>query len=533
MFVHRVLFVTQGTLTVWVRSDTGLRQAATFADDDAGFARFDRYIADRPEIKTAMLLDVIEEEFAYDSVPRLGLRDRAALLQRRAEKKFRRTPYRITMLQGKSVANPSTYDAVYSAISNHELIEPWTTVLGRHKVPLAGIYSVPLMAAREFGVLFDTAGPALFVAQHQGARIRQVFVRDGQIRSARLSQSARDGVDDFANAVVHEAVRSRRYLERTRMLGGQEALNVCIITDDAMQARIREMCDAHSLDRFSFVNMAKAAKKGRWTDIVPSTQCEILYISRLLRHRPGHSYAQSNERRYWSLRRIRSALIVTATTTAAVASCGAALLFADAWLLDEKTTTVNQQVQQLSATYRRENEVFSPIKADSEEMQLAVDAGNYILKNRVPVPWVLNQLGAVMGGYPDVRLRDLQWRVESTVEQPSKPLRRGDRPMPVVLSNVGAVHVELHAEIHPFDGNLRAAFARIDQLTRDIETRTHFSTASAVEYPFDSNTGAAVSGEIDTVRRHDAAGFTLRIRFHPGAITGEPAAAQELNDDAI
>ena len=154
-------------------------------------------------------------------------------------------------------------------------------------------------------------------------------------------------------------------------------------------------------------------------------------------------------------------------------------------------------------------------------MKLAVDTGDYILANRLPVPWVMNQLGAVLGDYPDMQVRELQWLAESAAEDNPAPQRRGDRQMPVAIPEIAAVGAVITADITPFDGDMRKAFARIDQLAADLQARTHFSRAITVEYPLNASPSAAVSGEIG-VATADYARFRIRVGYDmPGATTTE------------
>ena len=95
MAAPRAFYVTQGSLTVWSNERHGEEHALRFADSDDGLRKFDEYLGTLPEQPSFMLVDVIEEEFAVDSMPKLGIRDRKALLTRRIERKYPRTRYRL------------------------------------------------------------------------------------------------------------------------------------------------------------------------------------------------------------------------------------------------------------------------------------------------------------------------------------------------------------------------------------------------------------------------------------------------------
>ena len=83
--------------------------------------------------------------------------------------------------------------------------------------------------------------------------------------------------------------------------------------------------------------------------------------------------------------------------------------------------------------------------------------------------------------------------------------------MPVAVPEVSAVGAVLTADITPFDGDMRKAFARIDALASDLERMTRFSRAVTVEYPLNASTSAAVSGEVGVAA--DFARFRIRVTY--------------------
>ena len=217
-------------------------------------------------------------------------------------------------------------------------------------------------------------------------------------------------------------------------------------------------------------------------------------------------------------------------SVAAVCSVVAGVYFSDAWLLQHRSKEIENQLVQLTATFRRENERFDPIKADSHEMKLAVDTGDFILSNRLPVPWVMQQLGLVMGNYADIQILNLGWSAESAPQQEPQRRARPGEAMPVPVPAITAVTADITADIAPFDGNMRKAFARIDTLVAELQARTAFSDVTVVEYPLDPRPQSTLAGEIVSNGKVEAARFRLRLRF-----SVQPALATdaEMNDEAV
>ncbi len=511
MATKRAFYIVQGGLHVCELSGGEFTESRVFTDNDEGLREFDRYLDTTRMCQSVIVVDVIEEMFATDTIPKLGLRDQKALLERRTRRKYPRTPYRLPILvRGR---RGDEREVVLSAISNHELLDPWVNVMLKHQTPLTGIYSVPLMAPAVLSAFYKSTDTVLFVTQHQGTRLRQVFVRNGVVQSARLSQAPHLDDPDYATAVLNEIQRSRRYLERTRLLSPMEQLDVCMIADRRLSQSIVASAESDSPMQLHFVEPEKAGKKLYAAHNIEPDRLEGLYICRALRQRPRHSYAHSGESRYFHMSRLRRGIIAASAAAAAYLSVIAGSWLGDALQLHRESTYIDAQVSQLSETYRRENEDFGPIKADSYSMKLAVDTGDFILDQRVPVPWVMQQLGTVLGDYGDVRIQELSWRADTATAAAPTRQRPGEAPLPVPIPEITSVTVSITGSLDPFDGDMRRAFERIDELAGDLSSRTAFTDARVVEYPLDASIRSSVAGEISRDQRPEEARFQLRLVY--------------------
>jgi hypothetical protein len=299
-----------------------------------------------------------------------------------------------------------------------------------------------------------------------------------------------------------------------------EQLDVCMVADKYIADSVLENAESQSPLQFHFVSPKSAARSLGMESTPAPDRLEALYLSAAVTQRPRFNYATSGENQYWLLRRLRHAIIGTSVAASIIFSILSGWFLSDAFSLKQRNSEIEEQVAQLSETFRRENNRVNPIRADSHEMKLAVDTGDYILANRLPVPWVMQQLGFVMGDYPDVQILDLSWQAEAEATDQAPP-RRSAVKTPVPIPAITTVSAEFSAELRPFDGNLRDAFARIDALVADVAFRTAFSQVQVVEYPLDASPSSALSGEIATGKPQGAARFRLRLTFTvPTAVAG-------------
>lgn len=518
MAARRTFYVTQDELVVWHERRGGWAEEERFTSSDEGFHDFAVYLRAAADEQSLLLVDVIEEEFSADTIPKLPPRDRAALIDRRLERKYSRTPYRLGHFQGKSRAEATEQEVLYSAVSNHELLDPWLEMLTAQRTPLVGIFSVPLLAPALLAKLRKPAGNALLLTQHQGIRLRQMFLRDGKLKSARLSQSPAISDPGYGAYIFDEILRSRRYLERSRLLGGMEEIDAYMITDSDTAEAIIASDKGRVPLHFHFIKPESAARALGVAEAPPADHLEALFIASVARGRRGHNYAIRGETRYHRFALGRRLLVGTALAASMACSIVAGLNLTEAWGFRRSIAVMDQQIQQMEETFRRENERFAPVQADSHEMKLAVDTGDFILRNRLPVAWVMQQLGGVLGDFPEIQIDQLEWRAEAAgADNPTQQARRGGPPPAVPIKPVQTVRAELAAQVMPFDGDMRRAFAEIDRLAAALETRTAFERVAITQFPFDASPTSAISGEVVNLGSEQTAYFRMSLELQIGA----------------
>ena len=518
MASRRIFYVTQGSLIVFVGDP--VRPVEQFADSDEGLRRFARYIETDPDVPSHILLDVIEEVFAVETAPQLGIRDRQALLRRRARRKFPRTPYRLATYVPPRRRGDADGAAVCSAVTNRELLDLWLEPIARARVPLCGIRSVSLLGRPMLKRLFKAGGAVLLVTHHQGDKLRQIFLRDGHVQSARLSQSPPSASPDYPIAVYDEIERSRRYLERSRLLGGMEELKVCLVGNSPVVAEIERRVATDAPLSFQVMEVGGAARRLGLRTEPAEDRSEALFVALAMRSGARQGYARSGENRYHHLYRLRRSLIGAAMAASLSCSILAGGFLAEAWLLAEGSKRADLQVAQLTSALRRDNENYAPIHADSHEMKLAVDTGDYVLANRVPVAWVLQQFGAVLNEFPDVQVVELEWSATSATGTAAPGTQRRTSG-PLTVPPLATLDATVEAVLLGHDDDLRRAFARIDALAATFESRSEFDRVQVLRYPLNASPAAAISGEI--TRTAPEAGVRFRLGMSRAVAADEEA----------
>ena len=338
-------------------------------------------------------------------------------------------------------------------------------------------------------------------------------MQGGKIRSARLSQTPSPDGEDYGSSFFTEVQRSRRYLERTRLLSADDELNIYVVAHADRAERILAGIENRAEMKVHFIDPDSAGKLAGVPGDMHPDHFEALYLACCVSKKPKYRYLMRNKINYAHLARLRHAVIATAATAAVCFSIVSGIMLASGLELQDASRTIESQVNQLQETYRREHDEFQPIKADSHEMKLAVDTGDYILRNTLPVSWVMQQIGTVMGQHSDMHIDGLSWEVEATQDTDSNNTaqRPNDRQMPVNIPAIAAVYANLNGQIRPYDGDLRDAFAKIEELASSLESRTAFENVVVTEFPIDPRPQASVSGEVNVRGEVPPAEFSIRL----------------------
>ncbi|MFK7964130.1 MAG: hypothetical protein AB8C46_09220 [Burkholderiaceae bacterium] len=241
------LYLSAAGLQVVSIDDQGARVAHRFdlpesegiAGEDlrnsADALAFQAWVESEPEALFQLLVDHVDEQHALESIPKLGLRDRAALINKRFNQQFRDSEFRTTNSLPKQPGDAKKEERiVMMALKSSVNFSPWLEILLASKARIGLITSPALLSSQ----LIKTIAPGQsgLLISHHPAGLRQTLMIDGTVRFSRL---ARLKAYDAPN-VRAEVLRSIQYLTMTQRLDAslitKEKFTVWLIEDAISQA---------------------------------------------------------------------------------------------------------------------------------------------------------------------------------------------------------------------------------------------------------------------------------------------------------
>src|ERR1043166_3787864 len=223
-----VLYVSaqQATAARWLGKS--LSSSEVFDNDEAGYAAFSRYLADVARMPVYVTVDAVEEDYRFEAMPHSFGSDRAEMVSRKLKQLFRGTPYSTCWLQGRDSGKRRDDRYLFAALTNPDLISPWLQIITAHKLPVAGVYLLPMVSQALVQELRLEVRNFLLVAHH-GSALRLSFFRDNQLRISRLTRGENADPASRVTIFTEESANTRLYLHTLRVMTLDEPLTIVLL----------------------------------------------------------------------------------------------------------------------------------------------------------------------------------------------------------------------------------------------------------------------------------------------------------------
>jgi len=205
-----------------------IAECLTFANDEGGQADFKEYLARLTDMPAHIMVDAVEEDYRFETLPHAFGGDRADMVARKLKQHYRNTPYMAAALLGRDTGKRRDDRYLFSALTNADLIAEWQQAVAARGMPIAGIYLLPMVSTGLVEKLDVKATNLLLVAQH-ATGLRLTFFRDRQFRLSRLTRGDSGRPENRARYFTEEISNTRLYLHALRTMTLDEHLTVLLI----------------------------------------------------------------------------------------------------------------------------------------------------------------------------------------------------------------------------------------------------------------------------------------------------------------
>ncbi len=497
MAVQRIFYMTPSGMTVFYCHKGCIELLARFEMGEV--EEFCDYVAQQPDVTSAMVVDVVEEEFRTDHIPHVTGADRRRLLSRKKAAMFRHTRLCSTQII-KREDGKRKYDLVlFAGLTRPETLEPWIEQLHLNKVPLVGIYSMSNLAQLLMKKMGLDHPNAELLSIQQGSLLRQSFFNNSELKSSRLTNVDSGDEEACLNGILSEVERNQQYLGRMQLLRIGEPVFIYILSAGRQIEHLRSGCVGSDQLDYHLIDLNDVARKVGLEQPLKSDQAEYCLCYMLSRWLPHGNYATQMERGYYRQYRLRNQLKVASVLLVLACSSWSAGHVLDSFQLSQESTDLVKFAQLQAHEYKRQVDRLPDLNYSPKVMRSAVEHDHKLKEHKPGSLKALVIIGSVLLEHSNVIVDELSWGVEVWVDDYG------------VEKRMEVAKIKAHLDRFPKD--YQRAFEQVDALARDLSRDPRVYGVDALSLPLNTDPGSSLEGESQRLGGSPVAKFELKIRL--------------------
>ena len=506
----------------WLGGRLGM--STVFENSEAGFAAFKEHLAQEPNLPAHMIVDAVEEDYRFESLPHSFGSDRGEMIARKLKQHYRNTQYCNARIQGRDPGKRRDDRYLFCALTNPELINGWLQEIIERKLPVAGIFLLPTVSAQLIEKLKLKQTNLLVVSIH-GAGLRLSFFRDQQLRISRLARidgSASQAIKNYAEEISN----TRLYLHALRVMTLDEHLSVLIVDrNDSLKdleqtiGRDNPNIECRRLGRQEIISSLGIAAPAL------DSSSDALYLHLLAPRPPDNNLAPANVTLGYRQHQIRRGIYaMTAVTVFAAATWCAITLYQ---IFDARidTESAKRQTVDLQRQYQEATLQFPAAPTTAENLRRAVEISQKISATTRTPEVTMRLVSQALDSHPQIVMKSFAWKYGTTeVEGGREGNQAPTAAVPVVpLPNApaGAKRKEsalVEGEVRPFRGDYRAAIDAINRFAETLAQQPNVAEVRVAKLPLNISPNLTLAGNTtDSREQAGKAEFTIILVMKPAA----------------
>ena len=520
---RRALFVSSDKLAVYHWAKDTLGGSYLFDATSDGFKFFGRYLNKTPNVPVYVLLDTSAEEFRLDTIPHVSGADRKALIDRKQDRLFRGTLYHYTAVQGREESGRRDDNIMLSAITNPDVIQPWLTMLDGHKVPVAGVISVPLLLQEIDNIIPDMRGNVIVFSLQSISGLRQSFYRDKFLKFSRLAKLPRYGAEPYASIITEELIKVRHYLNGAGLVDESKPLDIHFFGNAELLGELGKTHINSSVDRFHMHDVNVLAETDGFIGRAMSPFSDKYFISYLLRYKSKNYYAVSKETRYFQMWWINKSLKMASLLLVLSSIVWGGLDVLQGLTYRQQQAADAQKADYYKIRYEVARERISVLPVEPADLKVIVDTRDVLKTYKADPVAMFELISKGLDIFPQIEISDMQWvantnpnhkpgegNVGSVIEQGSQSVSGLGH-----ISETETVYIYyqialLKGQLKNFDGNYRKVLKTIDDFSHSLRQGDAVHDVSVVTLPLDISSDASLQGTTKEVGNSNS-DFAIRI----------------------
>lgn len=490
-----------------------------FANSAAGRQDLSEHLQSICQIPMSVLVNSQDEDFRLERLPHTTGAEKSQLWQRKLEQLYPNQHYISSVKQGRSRDGRKDDEVLFSAFTNPQQLTAWLNPIRHNKIPLRGIYSLPLVSESLVKHLAPNDDYVLLLTLDNASGLRQSFFVDGKLKFSRLLPEV-----DLLSAELEDLLRTeitnvRRYVENQQLLPRDRFLKVCVISQHADSPWLETMAEAlplctgqhYSVDQVFVRTDAKSAEESYPT-------VNDIFTNLVLKHRPKHNFARTKQQTYWHLRRASfglyaaSLIIVLSSIFLSISYVTQAMQLHSS---SPNLLTTQNQLQNELTTARQNNQPITENPAHLEQTVLTART----LDNKVSPAIMMRHLSQSLEHHPNIQFRGFKWLTADHARvQPDEYEFKASKQTATRLNDSPAtrqaIHqtAEIHGEVVGFKQDWQKAMDAVQSYIETLRNVDQIERVGILTLPINTDSKRYLSGSVQATKRGDQpAHFALRV----------------------
>lgn len=187
--MRRVFFFTGNAMRVFEWRGRQLLGSYDFKSDSSEESLFVEYLKAAVPMPAQLLVDLLEEDFRRESIPHVSRGDQKVLVTRLLDRHYRGNDQTHVQFQERAKHGRRDDYILLSALSSMDVLTPWLEKFNCHQIPLAGIWSLPLLSSDLIKAVSNGEPNILMVSSPVSGTLRQSFFQNGHLILSRQAKT--------------------------------------------------------------------------------------------------------------------------------------------------------------------------------------------------------------------------------------------------------------------------------------------------------------------------------------------------------
>ncbi len=407
---QRLLYLSSHQMAAYHWQSGTLTCEEAFSITETGLQQFSNYLAHHPQSIFSLLANVAEEGFHIETIPYLRGADRKAVLERKIGQAFFNTPLCTAMSLGHEKSRRKDERVLLTALTNPAFLQPWLDIIRSSEAPLAGIFSLPLLAPMLLRKLRLPPEPNLLLTV-QDQSIRQSYFERGELHFSRLTPLQHSSIGGIAQTFATESLKLQQYLASQRLIGRSQAITAHILAHPGAFKAIQNSCIDTPTVRFNVLDITECAGRTGLKTVPADTHSELLFLHLLVTNPPPIQFANDELRHNYQIGQIRALL----QGAGAMTLIGCLLLSGKFWFdaheVMQEAATLRSEAALSRQRYGDIVKTFPSVPTDNDTLKSVIDRYR-VQERRSTVPTAMyHEISRALQAEPAIELDSLDWKI--------------------------------------------------------------------------------------------------------------------------